>query len=128
MKTLAYVCVGGAVGAGARYLVGIGVARLVGVGAVFPWATLCVNVIGSLLMGVLIELMALKYNTSLEVRALLATGVLGGFTTFSAFSLDVVTLMTRKEGLMAAAYVASSIGLSVLALYAGLALVRQVLT
>lgn len=128
MKLLAYACAGGAFGAGARYLVGIGVARLVGVNAMFPWATLCVNVVGSFLMGVLIESLALKFQASLEMRTLLATGVLGGFTTFSAFSLDFVTLMSRKESLLAGVYIASSVGLSILALYAGLALMRQFLT
>jgi len=128
MKLLAYVCAGGAFGAGARYLVSVWITRLVGVSTGFPWATLCVNVVGSFLMGVLIELLALRFQASVEIRALLATGVLGGFTTFSAFSLDVVMLLSRKEGFMAAAYIASSVGLSILALYAGLALVRQILT
>lgn len=126
MKLLAYACAGGALGAGARYLVTIGVARLMGVGAAFPWATLCVNVVGSFLMGVLVEAMALKLQVSLEVRTLLITGVLGGFTTFSAFSMDFVTLMNRKESLLAGIYVVGSVGLSILALYAGLALVRQI--
>lgn len=128
MKLLALACAGGAIGAGARYLAGVGVTRLIGVNAVFPWATLCVNVVGSFLMGVLIESLALKFQASLEVRTLLATGVLGGFTTFSAFSLDFVTLMSRKESLLAGVYVAGSVGLSILALYAGLALMRQILT
>lgn len=128
MKLLLYACAGGAFGAGARYLVGVGVTRFVGINAMFPWATLCVNVVGSFLMGVLIDSLALKFQASLELRTLFATGVLGGFTTFSAFSLDFVTLMSRKESLLAGVYVASSVGLSILALYAGLALARQVLT
>jgi CrcB protein len=128
MKLLAYACAGGAIGAGARYLVYIGIARFIGGNAMFPWATLCVNVVGSFLMGALIESLALKFQASLEVRTLLATGVLGGFTTFSAFSLDFVTLMSRKESLFAGVYLASSVCLSILALYAGLTLMRQVLT
>lgn len=128
MKLLIYACAGGAVGSGARYLVGIGVSRLVGPAAVFPWATLCVNIVGSFFMGVLIELLAAKLQASVELRTLLATGVLGGFTTFSAFSLDFVSLVNRKESLLAGLYVASSVGLSVLALYAGLHLMRHILT
>lgn len=128
MKLLLYACAGGAFGAGARYLVTVGVTRFVGLNAMFPWATLCVNVLGSFLMGVLIESLALKFEASAELRVLLATGMLGGFTTFSAFSLDFVTLMSRKDSLLAGVYVASSVGLSILALYAGLALARQVLT
>lgn len=127
MHHLLLACAGGALGAGARYLVGTGFARLVGVSAGFPWATLCVNIVGSFLMGVFIEALAMKYSGSPELRTLVATGVLGGFTTFSAFSLDFVTLMERKEELLAAVYVVSSVALSLAAIYAGIAVARQVM-
>ncbi|MEO1282446.1 MAG: fluoride efflux transporter CrcB [Pseudomonadota bacterium] len=119
---------GGAIGAGARYLVGVATLRVAGPAAAFPWATFTVNVVGSFAMGMLIELIAQRYSASQELRTFLATGVLGGFTTFSAFSLDVVTLMERKANGMAAVYVASSVALSILALFAGLHLARQFLS
>lgn len=115
-------------GSGARYLVFVGMNRLAGPAALFPWATLCVNVVGSFLMGVLIESLGTRFQAAPELRTLLATGVLGGFTTFSAFSLDFVTLVNRKESLLAGLYVASSVCLSVLALYAGLYLMRHIIT
>lgn len=128
MKLLMLACAGGALGAGARYLVGVGVARFVGAAAGFPWATLCVNVVGSFLMGLFIEALALRFSGSPEFRTFVATGVLGGFTTFSAFSLDFMTLMTRKEEVLAGVYLISSVTLSIMALYAGLMLARQVLS
>ncbi|MCH9808866.1 MAG: fluoride efflux transporter CrcB [Alphaproteobacteria bacterium] len=128
MKLLMLACAGGAIGAGARYLVGVGVARFVGVAGGFPWATLCVNIVGSFLMGLFVEALALRLSGSPELRTLIATGVLGGFTTFSAFSLDFATLMTRKEEFLAGLYLISSVTLSILALYAGLMLARQVLS
>ncbi len=128
MKLLMLACAGGAAGAGARYLVGVGMARLLGPTAGFPWATLTVNVVGSFLMGVFIEALALRYSGSPELRTLIATGVLGGFTTFSAFSLDFVTLVSRKQEMAAGIYLMSSVMLSILALYAGLLLARQVLS
>ena len=115
-------------GSGARYLVGVGVSRLVGVTSGFPWATLCVNVVGSFLMGLFIEALALRLSGSPELRTFFATGVLGGFTTFSAFSLDFATLFERKQEVLAGAYLISSVGLSILALFAGLILARQVLS
>ncbi|MEO1207252.1 MAG: fluoride efflux transporter CrcB [Pseudomonadota bacterium] len=117
---------GGAIGAGARYLVGVATLRVVGPATTFPWATLTVNVLGSFAMGVLIEVLASRFSASNELRIFLATGVLGGFTTFSAFSLEVVELMERKASGIAAVYVASSVALSVLALFAGLHLARQI--
>ncbi len=128
MHHLLLACAGGAVGAGARYLVGAGFARFVGVSSGFPWSTLCVNIVGSFLMGVFIEALALKYSGSPELRTLVATGVLGGFTTFSAFSLDFVSLMARKEAVLASVYVISSVTLSLAAIYVGMSIARQVLT
>lgn len=125
MPTLFWVALGGAIGASARHLVGVQAVRLMGHG--FPWGTLTVNILGSLLMGVLIEAMALKFGAGQHARAFLATGVLGGFTTFSAFSLDVAVLWERGAAGLAAAYVAASVILSIAALFAGLWLVRSVL-
>ncbi|MBU1212326.1 MAG: fluoride efflux transporter CrcB [Alphaproteobacteria bacterium] len=127
MNHLLLACAGGAVGAGARFLVGAGFARLIGVTAGFPWPTLFVNIVGSFLMGAFIEVLALKYSASPELRVFVATGILGGFTTFSAFSLDFVTLMARNEKVLAAIYVISSVTLSLAAIYAGMAIARQVL-
>lgn len=115
---------GGAVGAGARYLVGIGALRLIGSG--FPWGTLIVNVVGSFLMGALIEGAALKWSMSNEMRTFLATGILGGFTTFSAFSLDFAVLIERKANAAAMLYLGASVCLSVLALFAGLSVMKAI--
>jgi CrcB protein len=116
------VAAGGAVGASARYLVGVGAGRLLGSG--LPWGTLIVNVIGCLIMGLLIEAMSLRWTVSDEMRAFLTVGILGGFTTFSAFSADFALLLARKEQLAAALYLGASVGLSIAALFLGLAIVR----
>ena len=126
MKLLLWAMIGGAFGSGARHVVNVGLGRWLGPG--FPWWTLFVNVIGCFLMGVLIESLALKLQGSIELRTLLATGVLGGYTTFSAFSMDFAYLVGRREHLQALLYLMSSVGLSILALYAGLWLMRWVLT
>lgn len=127
-KLLIMAASGGAIGAGARYLTGVAVTRLVGHASAFPWATLTVNVLGSFLMGIIIELLALRFSASAEMRTFLTTGVLGGFTTFSTFSLDVATLIERKAGVLAAVYIAASVALSILALFAGLKVARSFLT
>ena len=121
------VALGGGLGAGLRHLVGLVAMRSLGTG--FPWGTLFVNVAGSFVMGMLIAWLALKAELPVgwsgqDVRLFLATGVLGGFTTFSAFSLETVLLWERGEGGLAALYVAASVIASVGALVAGLALMR----
>lgn len=126
MPTVLWVAAGGALGAAARYGVNIVSGRLLG--TAFPWHTLAVNVLGCFLMGALVELMARKLDLSLETRAFLTTGILGGFTTFSAFALDFALLAERKQAFAAAAYVAASVGLSLLAIFAGLFLVRSALS
>ena len=126
MKLLLYATAGGAIGTAARHLVNIGMGRWLGGG--FPWWTFFVNVTGCLLMGILIEALALKFHGSTEVRTLLATGVLGGYTTFSAFSMDFAFLMQRHEHVQATLYLVGSVALSIFALYAGLWLVRWLLT
>ena len=125
MPTVIWVALGGAIGASARYFVGVQALRLMGPG--FPWGTLSVNIVGSFLMGVLIELLALKINLPQDVRHFLTTGVLGGFTTFSAFSLDFAVLYERKAHLLAWSYMGASVAGSILALFAGLWLMRAVL-
>lgn len=125
MKMVLMVALGGAVGAVGRYLVGVGATRLIGHG--FPWGTLIVNIAGSLIMGVLIAAVALRYSVSNEMRAFLTIGILGGFTTFSAFSLDFVVLFERKDYGLAMFYLGSSVGLSILALFVGLSIARAAL-
>ena len=115
---LLLVMAGGALGAGARFLVG----RAMGAQA-FPVTTLIVNIAGGLLMGLLAGTLA-RSPASEGWRLFLATGVLGGFTTFSAFSLDLVTLAERGQFVAAGGYLAASVIGSVAALIAGLALVR----
>ncbi|MGC5795666.1 fluoride efflux transporter CrcB [Sphingomonas sp. NFX23] len=123
MLPLLYVMVGGAVGSGARYLTGRAMLSLLGPD--YPFSTLAVNLIGGLLMGVLVGVLA--RNTASETwRLLLGVGVLGGFTTFSAFSLDVVTMIERGAFGVAFGYVLVSVIGSVAALFAGLSAVRAV--
>ncbi len=122
MHPVLQVALGGAVGAVARHGVNIGAGRLLGPG--FPAGTLAVNIVGSFLMGLLVVVLAGRGNA---LAPLLMTGLLGGFTTFSAFSLDTVTLWQRGQGAVALAYVAASVGLSLAALLAGLALGHKVL-
>ena len=123
LTSLLHVALGGALGASARYLVGVGAIRLLGHG--LPWATLVVNVLGSLAMGALVVLLAQKDATRLA--PLLMTGLLGGFTTFSAFSLDAVTLYERGQVGAAAGYVAVSVVFSIGALFAGMTLMKGAL-
>ncbi len=120
------IAVGGALGAVGRFFVTSTMGRMIGHG--FPWGTVIVNVAGSFLMGALISFMAIKWSTSAEMRVFLTTGILGGFTTFSAFSLDFATLIERKETVAAIGYAAGSVSLSVLAVFAGLILVRASLS
>ena len=120
------VALGGALGACARYGTGHLMLRLVGAG--FPYSTLVVNILGSFLMGVLIELLALRISISPELRALLVTGFLGGYTTFSAFSLDAALMIEKGEMLSAALYILLSVVLSIAGLFAGLYLMKMVLT
>ena len=126
MKLLLYAMAGGALGSGARHLVNVGMSRWLGPG--FPWWTFCVNVSGLLPDGRADRSLALRFQGSTDLRTLLATGVLGGYTTFSAFSLDFSYLMGRGDHLAAGLYLFGSVGLSILGLYAGLWLTRFVLT
>lgn len=116
------VFVGGGIGAALRHGVNLGAARFFGTN--FPCGTLTVNVVGSLVMGVLAAWFAFKGDATQHWRLFLTTGVLGGFTTFSSFSLDVAVLYERGALGLAATYVLLSLVLSVLGLFFGLALVR----
>ena len=117
-----WVALGGALGSVARYATGIYAARWLG--AAFPWGTLFINVSGSFLIGVLAESFALRWDARMSARVFLIVGICGGYTTFSTFSLDAVTLLNRGELLAACAYMVGSVVLSVLALYAALQLMR----
>ena len=123
MNNLLLVAAGGAAGASARHLVGMASLRAFGAG--FPVGTLTVNILGCLLMGVFIGLLTVRFQGSESLRLFVATGFLGGFTTFSAFSLDFQVLWDRGEVGLAIGYVAGSVILSLSALAAGMWLVRS---
>ncbi len=121
------VAIGGAFGAALRYQMGRAMAAWLGPAAMtaFPWATLAINALGSLLMGFLAGWLALRGQGGGEqVRLLLGVGLLGGFTTFSAFSLELVVLIERGQLAFAALYAFLSIALGITGLMAGLALMR----
>lgn len=123
-SAMAYVLVfvGGGMGATLRHAINVMMARLFG--TAFPYATLFENVSGSLVMGLLAAYFAFKGDSAQSWRLFLTTGILGGYTTFSAFSLDSVLLYERGELGLAALYVLGSVALSIIGLFAGLALVR----
>jgi len=120
-----FVALGGGLGAVGRYFFGIYAFRLMGPN--FPWGTFGVNILGSFLIAVIVEVLTHRLGTSQELRAFLVVGVMGGFTTFSSFSMDIVTLIDRKQQVIAALYAFGSLGLGVLAFLAGLHLTRQAL-
>ena len=117
------VFVGGGIGAALRHGFNLAFARLFG--TAFPYATLFENASGSIAMGVLVALFAFRSGIPHHWQLFLTTGILGGYTTFSAFSLDAALLYERGELGVAALYVGLSVALSIGGLFAGLALVRQ---
>jgi len=117
------VFVGGGLGASLRHLVNLTCAR--GLGTAFPWGTFIINISGSLVMGLIAGYLAFKGEASQPWRLFLMTGILGGYTTFSAFSLDAALLYQRGEIGSALFYVLGSVVLSIAGLFAGLALVRH---
>jgi CrcB protein len=119
------IAIGGGLGSLARHYLSAGVYSVTG--PAFPYGILTVNVLGGLIMGVVVELGALKLNYSPEMRAFLTTGILGGFTTFSTFSLDAALLIERGDWASALIYMIASVLLSVGALFAGLWFVRVVM-
>ncbi|MFO1130792.1 MAG: fluoride efflux transporter CrcB [Hyphomicrobiales bacterium] len=122
MPVVLWVALGGALGSAARYGVNVWSGRMFG--SEFPWQTLIVNILGCFIMGVLTEMMALKLNVGQETRAFLTTGILGGFTTFSAFSLDFAYLVERKQVAAAGGYALASVVISLIAVFAGMNLIR----
>jgi fluoride exporter len=121
--TLFQVALGGAIGASLRYLTNVGAMRMFGPG--FPIGTVIVNIAGSFVMGLLVVTLAKKGGNHLA--PLLMTGILGGFTTFSAFSLDALTLWERGQQGLAFGYVAASVLLSLAAIAAGLFVARNLI-
>jgi fluoride exporter len=119
-STLLSVALGGAIGASGRYLVNVSVMRIVGPG--FPFGTMVANVLGSFIMGVIVVVLARR--DGMAYAPFLMTGLLGGFTTFSAFSLDTITLFERGELGQAGLYVAFSVGLSLAAIALGVLATR----
>jgi len=125
MTRFLIVAAGGALGAMARYGTGVVVGRLFG-NLAWPWATLGVNVVGGLLMGALTGWLAFRGGLQAEsIRLFAAVGILGGFTTFSAFSLETALMIERRQFALAGGYVAASVVLSVLALFIGLMVARR---
>jgi CrcB protein len=122
MQLILAVAAGGAIGAVARYLMAGWVGQVVASG--FPLGVMVVNIVGSAIMGVLVECFALAWDVTPELRAFLTVGVLGGFTTFSSFSLDAVLLLQRGDLGLGAVYVLGSVALSLAGLVAGLHLAR----
>lgn len=126
MEKLLLIGLGGAAGAVARYLVGVAAMR--GLGSGWPFGTFAVNLIGGLAMGLLVGVLALRGGAEQErLRLLLAVGVLGGFTTFSAFSLELALMFRKAAYGQALIYATGSVVLSVAALFAGMALARRLL-
>ncbi len=122
LSHLLQVALGGAIGSALRYGVNVSAGRAFGTG--FPWGTLIVNVVGSFVMGLLVVLVAEKGG--MKFTPLLMTGILGGFTTFSAFSLDTMTLWERSQTGVALAYVGISVTLSLAAIALALHIFRGV--
>ena len=124
MNEVFAVAIGGAVGASGRYLFTAQMFRLLGPN--FPWGTFGVNIIGSLIMGMVAEGLALKFHLSPEMRSFLMTGVLGGFTTFSSFSLDAANMIQRGDTMLSALYIVGSVTCGLIGLFAGLYAMRLV--
>src|SRR3982751_3635885 len=117
------VFIGGGLGAALRNFLKLPAARCMGTG--FPWGTFIINITGSTVMGLIAGYLAFKGEASQPWRLFLMTGILGGYTTFSAYSLDAALLYERGELTLAALYVVGSVVLSIGGLFAGLALIRH---
>lgn len=123
------VALGGAVGSVLRYQIGRGVANIAGPANTFPWGTLAINIAGSLMMGALLGWLArgtLSEQTAENARLLIGVGLLGGFTTFSAFSSELVTMLHRGQAGMAAGYAAASLAAGMAAVIVGLIAAQSV--
>jgi fluoride exporter len=117
------VFIGGGLGSTLRHIMNVLSARVLGTG--FPYHTFIVNITGSIVMGMIAGYLAFKGEASQPWRLFLMTGILGGYTTFSAFSLDAALLYERGEIWLALFYVVGSVVFSIAGLFAGLALVRH---
>lgn len=124
-KLLMSVAAGGAVGAAGRYVVSSYITHLAG--SEYPFGTLTVNIAGAVIMGALVTLLGVTWSPGPEVRAFLTTGVLGGFTTFSLFSLDMAVMIERGEVITAGGYAAASVLMCVLGFFVGTHLMRPLL-
>ena len=125
MQSILAVGAGGALGAIMRYLVYLMAGHFLGPN--FPYGTLIVNIVGSLFMGIIIDVMGLTWEASVEWRLFLVVGFLGAFTTFSTFSLDFATLYERGRLDLCALYVSASVVLSIGALFLGMIATRTIL-
>ena len=126
IKLLLFIAAGGALGSIFRYSLTALINKWFNSG--FPYSTLFINIIGSFALGVLFSALLLKWSPSIEVRTFLQVGVLGAFTTFSAFSMDAYNQITRGDYLGAAIYIGVSVVAGVTALIIGVGLVRQIFT
>jgi fluoride exporter len=117
------VFLGGGIGASLRHSINIASARALG--TAFPYGTMLINITGSLIMGLAAAYFAFKGDATQHWRLFMTTGILGGYTTFSAFSLDAALLYERGEIGLAAVYVIGSVAISIAGLFAGLAIVRS---
>ena len=124
-NTIGLVALGGAIGALLRYGVASAIFRIIGPG--FPLGTLTVNVVGSFLMGI-VAIALLERGHVATLVPFVMVGILGGFTTFSAFSLDAIALFEKGKLAMAAFYIFGSVGLSIMALFLGLIIARSIWT
>jgi CrcB protein len=125
-QVLMFVGLGGAIGAIGRFVVMSAVGHASHTG--FPWSTLTVNVVGALVLGAVLELSALAWSPSPEIRALVVIGVLGAFTTFSTFSMDLYYLLDRGAIINAVLYAVGSVVVCLVAFWAGMSLLRMVLS
>ncbi|WP_182084574.1 fluoride efflux transporter CrcB [Aureimonas sp. ME7] len=124
MLNLALVALGGALGSTARYAVGLGATRWFGLAV--PYGTMFVNITGSAMMGFLVALFARKIDASPELRVFLMVGILGGYTTFSSFTLDAMALWTKGAEVSSVLYTLLSVSGGLLAFFLGASLARQI--
>jgi fluoride exporter len=120
------VFLGGGLGSATRH--GVNVLSVHYLGTRYPLGTFCINVLGSLLIGILAECFAVKANLPISMRLFLITGLLGGFTTFSAFSLEIGLLYERGETVAAVTYAVASVACGVIAMFGGMALIRHLVS
>ena len=125
-QILLFVGLGGAIGAVGRFVVMSAVGHFTH--AAFPWGTLTVNVLGALILGAVIEVSALAWSPSPEIRAMVVVGMLGAFTTFSTFSMDLYYLLDRGQLLPALLYGVASVVVCLAAFWAGMSVLRMVLS